>query len=399
MPKQPYLTAQEAAAELGVSLATLYAYVSRGLIRSEAAAGSRRARRYRREDVARLKQRQAQRRNPARAARETLHWGLPVLESSLTLIADGRLYYRGQGAVGLAETAVFEQVAELLWSGLVAARAEALARWAPQATPVERIQVVLAVAAGADPAAFDLRPASVAETGQRILRQSLAAVIFPARPTGRRLAEGLQRAWAPDQPDALPIIEAALILCADHELNVSAFTARCVASAGGTPYGVVLAALAALQGHRHGGAVGRAAALLDEVGSPARASAVLNGRLRRGESIPGFGHLLYPEGDPRGQALLDMLMTARSRSKSVRLAKSLVTAAAELIGEKPTIDLALAVIERTLDLPRGAGLALFALGRTAGWIAHALEQYAIGELIRPRATYVDLAPAIAANSD
>src|SRR6185436_8516440 len=115
--KSRFMTAVEAAAELNVSLATLYAYVSRGLVRSESAAGSRRTRRYRLEDIARLKAAQEQRRNPTSAAKQTLHWGLPVLESKLSLIVDGQLFYRGQNAVTLAQTCTFEQVAELLWLG------------------------------------------------------------------------------------------------------------------------------------------------------------------------------------------------------------------------------------------------------------------------------------------
>ena len=117
MTTADYLTAAETAAALGISLATLYAYVSRGLIRSEAAAGSPRARRYRRDDVDRLRARQAQRRNPDRAAEQALSWGMPVLESGLTLIAGGRLYYRGQDANELAKSSTFEQVAHLLWLG------------------------------------------------------------------------------------------------------------------------------------------------------------------------------------------------------------------------------------------------------------------------------------------
>jgi citrate synthase len=406
-----YLSAKEAAAELDVSLATLYAYVSRGLVRSEAAAGSRRTRRYRRDDIARLKARQDQRRSPARAAQQILHWGLPVLESRLSLIADGQLYYRGQNAVALALSSTFEQVAELLWLGTLPERIEVDSRWPAaaasqpdsaswlrqlsMAAPVERMQALLFVAGGRDTAAFDLRPAGVVEAARRILYLSLAAAIYPAKLTGQRLAKVLQTAWAPDDLAALPIIESALILCADHELNVSAFTGRCVASAGGTPYGVVVAALSALQGVRHGGAVGRAKALLEEIDRPARTASVLSARLRRGDAFPGFGHPLYPEGDPRGRALLALVAAARPRSKAVRLATTLTAEVAGLISEEPTVDLALAVTETALGLPSGAGLALFALGRTAGWIAHALEQYATGEMIRPRATYVGVSPDVA----
>jgi len=111
-----YLSAAQAAAELGVNLPTLYAYVSRGLIRSESETGSRR-RRYSAEDIWLLKQRKQHRRDPAKAAEEALHWGLPVLESRLSVIHDGRLYYAGRDVVTLATTCTIEQVAALLWSG------------------------------------------------------------------------------------------------------------------------------------------------------------------------------------------------------------------------------------------------------------------------------------------
>src|SRR5579883_3353896 len=111
-----HLTAQQAARELGVSPATLYAYVSRGLIRSEPSAG-RRARLYRRQDIELLKSRKAARRNPLDAAERNLSWGLPVLESALTLISEGRLYYRGYDAAALALARSVEEVAALMWEG------------------------------------------------------------------------------------------------------------------------------------------------------------------------------------------------------------------------------------------------------------------------------------------
>src|SRR6266446_4294841 len=111
-----YLTAKQAADALGVTRATLYAYTSRGQLRSEPMPGRHRERRYYRDDVARLKERQDVRRDPAKAAARGLHWGGPVLESGITLIHDGRFYYRGHDAVKLAETASLEDVAALLWA-------------------------------------------------------------------------------------------------------------------------------------------------------------------------------------------------------------------------------------------------------------------------------------------
>jgi citrate synthase len=419
MPAQRYLSAAEAAEKLGISRATLYAYVSRGLIRSEAAGGHGRDRRYRREDVERLLARQAQRRHPEQAAAQALSWGVPVLESELTLIADGRLFYRGQDALALARTGRFEDVANLLWlGGQATPAAPALAaspavlpdfepwlKLLPASTPVERMQALLPLAAARDAAAYDLRPAAVAQTGARILGLLSAAAIYPSRPGAGRLAEQLRQGWragdgraigggsiAPDAERATRLIEAALILCADHELNTSAFTARCVASARGTPYQVVIAGLAALQGLRHGGHSLRVEALLEEVAAPARARTVLEGWLRRGERLPGFGQPLYPDGDPRARALLALARAALPRSRELALAQAVSTAAQSLSSEAPSIDFALVAVARALKLPPGGGLALFALGRTAGWLAQAIEQYHSEAMIRPRARYVGAMP-------
>jgi len=404
LPPAPYLSAREAAAALGVSVPTLYAYVSRGLVRSEGTGRRTRARRYRREDIDRLRERQAQRREPHRAAERALRWGTPVLESALTLIEDGQLYFRGQPALALSKTQSFESVAELLW-GVEAAPAwpggaleidlrpweSALAR-AGQGGPADLFPLVLPLAAQADPAAYDLRPEAVKATGRRIIRLLAAAAVYPHPPRGATVAQVLQHAWAPSRPDAARLLNAALVLCADHELNVSAFTARCVASAGATPYDVVIAGLAALRGTRHGGHTARVEALLDEVALPVRAARVLGERLQRGEPLPGFGHPLYPTGDPRGRRLLELAAKTAGRSRAVALGRAVITEAARVLGEHPTLDFGLVVLSRALTLPRGAPLALFALGRTAGWIAHALEQYQLGTMIRPRARYAG--PAI-----
>ncbi len=413
MARTNYLSASDAAAALGVSVTTLYAYVSRGLVRSEAVGGSRRSRRYRRDDVERLKDRQEQRRNPSRAAEHAaeraLHWGTPVLESALTLIENGQLYYRGHNAVRLAETRSFEEVAALLWTGewpdaaaLTPAAPPDLRPWAAaldaRADPsaAGAFQMVLPLAAQADAPAYDLRPAAVRQTAARILQTLAAAAVYPAAAGGGLLAEGLARQWAPKVAAAPQLLNAALVLCADHELNVSAFTARCVASAGATPYDVVTAGLAALRGSRHGGHTARVDALLDEIGTPGQAGRVLAERLQRGESLPGFGHHLYPPpaGDPRGRALLALTQKHFRRSKAVSVALAVAAEAERLIGEQPTLDFGLVVLARALGLPRGAPLALFALGRTAGWIGQALEQYALGQMIRPRARYIGV-PAVA----
>jgi citrate synthase len=404
MTEVPFLTAQEAASELGISVATLYAYASRGMLRSEPAPGDPRARRYPREDVLRLRDRKELRKEPEKAASKALAWGAPVLESAITLVRDGRLYYRGRDAVELARTWSVEEVAALIWTGdpstaadLFQAEPPALPSWAApllaaDLSPVERCQAALPLAGAADLAAWDLRPAAVAATGARILRLLAGVAAGWPSPLPCGIADILQAGWAPGRPRAAGPIASALILAADHELNVSAFTARCVASAAASPYDVVTAGLAALKGTRHGGHTERVEALFREAGSAGGARRAIAERLRRGEDVPGCGQPLYPEGDPRGRALLDLAAEVAPGSPAVETAQALADASRELLREHPTIDHGLVALARALDLPERTPLALFALGRTIGWIGHAIEEYGLGRLIRPRAAYVGEPP-------
>jgi citrate synthase len=206
------------------------------------------------------------------------------------------------------------------------------------------------------------------------------------------VAQALQRHWIPEDTGAAALLNRALILCADHELNVSSFTARCVASAGATPYAVVVAGLAALGGVRHGGNTARVEAFLAEVDAADDARRVIASRLRRGELVPGFGHQLYPEGDPRGESLLAAVAAAYPGSEASKLAGEAAEAASGLMDERPNVDFALVVLARVLGLPMGGALALFALSRTVGWIGHAIEQYETNRIIRPRARYIGEQP-------
>jgi len=408
-PSPTTVTAAAAAAELGISLPTLYAYVSRGLLRSLPEAGTRR-RHYILEDVWALKQRREQRRDPARIAEEALHWGPPVLESSISVIREGRLYYRGRDVAALAATCSLEQVAALLWCGdLDAPLPDALPalpsrEWSDLANvvcrlpPLEALQASLAFAGPRDGSAYDTRPDAVVRAGVRMLRQ-LSAVAVRTRPSTRPAAEVMQRAWAPKKPAFARLIEAALILYADNGLNPSSFTVRCVASAGSTPYALVAAGLAALQGTKHGGACERAQALLEEAADARGASAVVEARLRRGEAVPGFGHPLYPEGDPRGRLLMQMVADLRPRSPRASGALALADAVRDRIGQEPNIDFGVVTLCNALDFPPGAALSLLGVGRSVGWVAHGLEQYGEGRPIRPRARYAGEPPGIPVPAD
>jgi citrate synthase len=392
-----WLSAAEAARLLKVHRATLYAYVSRGHIRSQPGPGPSRARRYAREDVERLRRRTEDRRDPDKAAARALQWGMPVLESAITSIDGRRLYYRGYDALTLARTRSIEEVASLIWSGrfdaIVAGTAPIPRTTLPRRAEwsfAARAQTALVDAAMRDASAYDARPARVAACGRVILRL-LAATAAGREADGEPADVLLARAWrVPSR--GVEVIRAALILCADHELNVSSFTARCVASAGATPYAVVIAGLAALEGTKHGGASARAEAMLANMRQSRDLRRAVADRLRAGEALHGFGHPLYQNGDPRAAALLDMLRERYSKTAAFAYVRRLAAAATAATGERPNLDFGLASVARVMRLPPGAPFTLFAIGRSIGWIGHAIEQYATGQLIRPRAKYVGLAP-------
>jgi len=155
---------------------------------------------------------------------------------------------------------------------------------------------------------------------------------------------------------------------------------RVVASTRAPLGACVLAGLAALVGPLHGGITGELRHLLADRAVEADPAAAIAARLARGEQIPAFGHPLYPDGDPRAAALL-------SRTAPPPGARRLIEAMRATTGIAPNIDCALLVLEQRLRLPVGAAFAIFAVGRTVGWIAHALEQWREGGLIRPRAVY------------
>ncbi|QQS12434.1 MAG: citrate synthase family protein [Rhodospirillales bacterium] len=396
MISQQYLDAEAAAEALGVNRQTLYAYVSRGMIRSEDGAG--RQRRYRADDIAALAARKARGRGAEAVASQSLHFGAPVLESALTLIEGGRLFYRGQDATTLAGSATLEDVARLLWDtpGDPFAHADALppvtstlrAGWAAAAAlpPIDRCLALLPLAAAGDTRAFSRDAGTVAATAARVVRL-LAAITRGAGPSTAPIHRQIADAWRLDD-DGADLVRAALVLAADHELNASTFAVRVAASTGVTPWGAVIAGLAVLQGPTHGGMTRRVGEMFAAVQDAADPDAALVERVQSGARIPGFGHRLYPGGDARARFLLERLAHKVGGRPEARRTLAITAAAERVVGAPPTIDVALVAIERVWSLPRGSALAMFLVGRAVGWLAHMLEQRANPELIRPRARYV-----------
>ena len=393
-----WVGADDASRLLKVSRTTLYAYVSRGYVRSQPTPGPSRERLYSRDDIDRLRRQTEARRDPDKAAARSLQWGLPVLESAITFIDGKRLYYRGHDVVHLSRSRSVAEVASLIWTGQFEG---AFSPTPPRITTayrpdrtlpfVPRAQAVLAAASVHDHAAFDLRAASVVHAGWRILHL-LTRIARLSRTSGPTIDQSLAHAWGVT-PRGVDVVRSALILCADHELNVSSFTARCVASAASNPYTVVIAGLAALEGTRHGGTSARVESMLDSLERSRQPGTAVAARIRRGESIDGFGHPLYGDGDPRAIALIDMLRERYPKSRELAFILDVADAAESVTRERPNLDYALASVARVLRLPSGSPLTMFAIGRTIGWIGQAIEQYATGQLIRPRAKYVGVAPA------
>jgi citrate synthase len=452
-----FLTAAQAARRLGVKPATLYAYVSRGVLRRDKAADGRGSL-FDPDEVERLARRGRPRR-PVGVADITV-------ESAITEISGDRLRYRGLDVIRLAVSHSFEEVAELLWTGaLASAPGSGQAPWRatpaalaagrgaqaalPAGTlPLERLQVIVPAMAATDPLRLQLDPSAVLAAGRSIIAGMVDCLPAPAAPAspvhpssvpvspapasrapvgpapasrapvgpapasrapvgpapasrapvgpapasagpGEPMAE---RLWARlcdrrGSPALRRALSAALVLLADHELAASTLAARAAASVRADPYAVVATGMGAVSGALHGGASLGAEAMLAAASGPEDVPRVVGELLRRGEKVPGFGHLVYRTGDPRGVLLLDLVRRAAPKSAQLAVAEAVLAEVRQKSLPAPNVDFALATLVRVAGMVRGSGETVFAVARTAGWIAHALEAYAGPGPLRPRAVY------------
>jgi len=392
------MTAADAAQRLGVKQATLYAYVSRGVLSRGRAAGGR-ASLFDADEVEGLALRGRPRR-PAGAADI-------IVESRITEITADQLRYRGFDAIELARTRTFEEVAELLWTGgfpaspgqwqatpgALAAGHAAQAALPEGTLPLERFQVIVPAMAATDALRLELDPVAVVAAARGIIA-GLVDCLAP-QPAGPILPAGTPiagRLWARlcerrAAPGLLRALSAALVLLADHELAASTLAARAAASVRADPYAVVATGLGAVGGALHGGSSLGAETLLAAAHSPADVPRVVGELLRRGEKVPGFGHFVYKSGDPRAIELLEEIRRAAPKSGQLAIAEAILAEVSQKSLPEPNIDFAIATLARVAGMIRGAGEAIFAVARTAGWIAHALEAYTT-DPIRPRAVYI-----------
>ncbi len=396
------LSAATAAKLLDVRIETLYAYVSRGLIRSEPAAGSGgREKVYLREDIDRLISRKAIRRNPDQMSSSVLRWGEPSLDSKLTLISQNQYYYRGEEVTRMAKERSFEEIAMFVWtgdwegnipefSGLDQSLVESLSnliRLDERRDWLKRCQLALIVHEDREKIA-----SNSIESAWGILYLLVSMAILPSQVRKpHSISDALASLWNV-YPDDTHIIDEALSICLDHELNISSFTARCAASSGASLHASIVAAISAFRGPKHGANILRVQAFLKEIEREKSVVSVAKLRQRRGESLPGFGHPLYSEEDPRAKRIFHILEASLSGSAAVTLFKELRIFGKEELNRMPNIDLALGILSMALSLPDDAPVQIATIGRCAGWIGHSLEQRDSDQLIRPRARYVGKPP-------
>ncbi|MFI1912631.1 citrate synthase [Nocardia sp. NPDC020380] len=372
-----YLTTGEVAARLDIKPATVYAYVSRGLL-TKVSTSDRRGSRFSEDEVARL----ARSRRPGSGPRGTLE----DITSGISLLDHDQLYYRGHNVADLVAAYRVDSVADLLWTGdlssastqftappeMLAITRAAVAALPPEARLTDRMRVAVAVAGSTDRLRFDLSPQGVLRVAGILLAVEVDAVNTVPQDSGT-LAKRLWPALT-DHPAHTHILDTTLTLLADHGLAISTVAARVAASARVHPYGTVGAALGALDSQYHGGASTLAyrfltEALTDPVGA-------VSERLRTGSQLPGFGHLVYRESDPRAELLLTMLRSVPAATPALEAIDTITAQLGASVAGVPSVDLALAALMHAFEMRPDAGEAIFAVARTIGWVAHTLEEYA-----------------------
>lgn len=405
------LSTKEAAELLGVKPETVYAYVSRGQLSSRRAPGGRGST-FDAKEVEALARRN--RRDGGAGAGGSGAAGGPgrelAVRTRITLIDKDRYYFRGVDATELAARHSYEEVAEWLWTGrlrpgatftapesAVAVARSAVGALPGHSTPTDRLRVAAIAAAAADPLRFDLSEEAVLGTA-RVLIPTLVAALPPVRLTHRDEGPLAHRLWGrlsgrPADEASLRVLDTALGLLGDHDLAASTLAVRVAASARAHAYAAVSAGLGVIEGPLHGAASGLAHRLLLDVLDHGDAAPVIAEELRAGRRVPGLGHRLYPGEDPRARALFALLDDLPHAAPALAAARDIEATAARHHPLHANVDLALAVLTASSGMPATAGETIFAVARTAGWIAHALEEYGERPLrMRPSGQYVGPRP-------
>ena len=353
--------------------------------------------------------------------------------------ANGRLYYRGYEIGELAGTVPFEDVTALLWHGelpsaaasaqfasrlraargLPAAVSDLLQTLPRDAHPLDALRTAVSLAATRDPDVRSNDPEATLRKAFRLMTLVPETVatwqrIRTGRPPVAALGATSHAAYflellegrAPSR-EVAQVLDLVLTLHADHELNASTFATRVGVATLTDLHAAIVAAIATLKGPRHGGANEDVLAMLLEIDEPARAEGYVEARLgartglskhERGDPrvrVPGFGHRVYRVDDARARVLRGMaksMAKATGRQKLFEVAERVYDAMRARTTLPVNVDFFSAVVYDALGIPPDFCTSIFAVGRVAGWCAHALEQFADNRLIRPRAEYVGSPP-------
>ena len=402
-PRSAYVTRQEALDILGVKPQTLYSYVSRGLVRRRVEKSGRPSY-YNVQDIHRLKSRSLARSGHGPAAANAIHWGEPVLGTGITEITAQGPLYGEHSAVELAQDHHrFEAVAEYLWNGSalnddviwptprhdgLGPQLDHIAGLHPS-IHIRQLLTEVTLLLGMESGTNERRDVAEIDQARHLMQAMVGAFGFlgPARRycaarRGETVARSLARALGiRATADALQALDGALVLVADHELTPATFAARIAASAGSDLYSCVGAAL---QVH-FGSALGLRCDLVEQILATSPAS-------QEGVPLAPISSLLYPDGDPRAAALMNIIETVETAARSPKSRPSAATHAPQG-GE--SLDHALVTLCHALGTVGQAAGGLLAFGRTAGWIAHVFEQRRDGLVIRPRAKFVPRRPGFA----
>ena len=387
-----WLTSAEAAARLGVKRATLYSYVSRGLLQRVVDSDGRSSR-FDPEEVDRLRSR-ANRRNEGEVG--------VLVSTGITQVADGELRVRGRNLIGLSAETRFEEAADWVWG------ADAEGQWPsrdnadsivhnfqyqlPDTAPmIDRLRIAASVASATDPLRNDLSTASVRAVGRRVVNLMVNSLPLVAASREGDLAERLWCRLAPGRSNARQraVLNRALVLLLDHGLASSTLGVRVAVSVRADPYSAVAAGLGILGGRLHGAASAPVHQVFQDAvasGDPAGALGEAQGRTGR---TPGFGHSIYRRNDPRCSALMESVAGAWASHEHLPLVLTVQSLASERTDVPASVDFALGAMTFLAGMRPEAGEAVFAIARTAGWIAHALEEYDEDPLrFRFRARYI-----------
>jgi citrate synthase len=393
-----WIGAAAAAQRLGIKQASLYSYVSRGVLTRRTGPDGR-ASLFDAGEVESLARRGRPRREPGAAEL--------VISSALTEIGTDRFWYKGLDATVLATSRTFEEVASLLWTGslddaaapwhatgeAIAVGSAAQAALPAGTLPLDRLQVIVPALAAIDPLRLQLDQSVVVASARGLIAGLADCLPSAGADAGHAAGTSIAARLAarlcprPERPGLTAVLQAALVLLADHELADSTLAARVAASVRADPYAVVATGLGAVGGALHGGASLGAELMLAAAREPADAARVVGELIRRGERIPGFGHFVYKTGDPRSVLLLSMIAGLAPDSPRLAVADAVLAEVRRRGLPEPNIDFALAALADATGMIRGAGEAVFAVARSAGWLAHALEEYQRKKPIRPRSIY------------